>query len=297
MLGLWVVWCGVAEAAAPARPEFAETIIRSKGSDTLLPIISRWATRYQGETPAVGVEASGGGSGNGIAALINGHVDIAATSRPLRQHEIKQAVKRAGHQPMLHPVGMDALSIVVHPNNPLHGLSLKQLANIYMRDGEIARWSDLGVQVEGCAGQEILRIGRKNNSGSYFQFREGVMERGQHFHGQLERATSSEVVVQRVANAPCAIGYVGMGFVTSAVKTLCVSKEKGACIPPTAAHTLEKRYPLARHLYLVTLGEPKEAVKKYLNWILGPVGQEILQKAGFIPLPKGNKGAVLKEQF
>ncbi|MBF0095737.1 MAG: phosphate ABC transporter substrate-binding protein [Magnetococcales bacterium] len=297
MLGLWVMWCGLPLEAAPARPEFTETIIRSKGSDTLLPIISRWATRYQSETPAVALEASGGGSGNGIAALINGHVELAATSRPLRQHEIKQAVKRAGQHPMLHPVGMDALSIVVHPNNPLHGLSLKQLANIYMRDGKIERWSDLGVQVAGCDEQEILRIGRKNNSGSYFQFREEVMERGQHFHAQLERATSSEAVVQRVANAPCAIGYVGMGFVTSAVKTLCVSKEKGACIPPTAAHTLEKRYPLARYLYLVTLGEPSEAVKKYLNWILGPVGQEMLQKTGFIPMPKGNRGAVLKEQF
>ncbi len=277
--------------------ESAEEIIRSKGSDTLLPIVSSWAARYQAITPNVAVEASGGGSGNGIAALINGHVEIAATSRALRQHEVKQIVNRSGQQPMLHLVGMDAMSIIVHPDNPLHGLSLQQLAEIYVRDGEIERWSDLGVQVAGCSEQLIMRIGRKNNSGTYFEFREEVIGRGRHFHHQLERAESSSAMVRRVAKDPCAIGYVGMGFVTSAVKTLCLSKGKGPCVPPTPAYAMEKRYPLSRNLYLVTLGEPSEPVKKYLNWILAANGQEMLQKAGFIPVPKGNKGAVVKEQF
>uniref|UniRef100_UPI00187D22F1 PstS family phosphate ABC transporter substrate-binding protein n=1 Tax=Candidatus Magnetaquicoccus inordinatus TaxID=2496818 RepID=UPI00187D22F1 len=287
ILGIGLLLCGLYAEGYASSAEVAEETIRSKGSDTLLPIANRWAARYQAETAGVTVSASGGGSGNGIAALINGHVEIAASSRALRQNEIKQIVNRSGQQPKLFLVGMDALSIVVHPHNPLHGLSLSQLADIYRRDGEIERWSDVGVEVPGCSEQEIVRVGRKNNSGSYYEFREELLARGHHFHDQLERADNSEAMVQRVAKTPCAIGYVGMGFVTSEVKTLCISKDKGACIPPTAAYTLEKRYPLSRNLYLITLGEPAEPVRKYINWILGPVGQELLQKTGFIPVPKG----------
>ncbi len=271
--------------AAEGRTATIGGFIRTKGSDTLAAVSSRWAAQYQARTPGITVEAASGGSGNGIAALINGHVDIADTSRPLKTHEVRQILSRTGKQPVLFLVGLDALSVIVHPLNPLHGLSVKQLAEIYGRDGLIPHWENLGVVVPGCEDQEIVRISRKNNSGSYYEFREDVLKPGRHLNANLEYVDSSEAVVQRVARTPCAIGYVGMGRVTAAVKALCITSGKGPCVPPTAATALERRYPLTRNLYLVTLGPPNEVVKAYVQWILGPMGQDILQKSGFTPAP------------
>ena len=105
----------------------------------------------------------------------------------------------------------------------------------------------------------------------------------------MEFVATSEEVVQRVARTPCAIGYSGMGFVTAAVKTLCLTKGKGSCVPPTPSFALDKSYPLTRPLYMVTSGSPKDAVKDFLQWIVGPNGQEILRKFGFVPIPKSEE--------
>lgn len=269
--------------------ESSATTIRVKGSDTMREVSSRWAARYQAETPGVTVESAHGGSGNGIAALINGHVEIATTSRPLKSQEVRQIVSRSGKQPVMFLVGLDAISVVVHPLNPVHGLSIEQLAGIYGREGNMQQWSDLGVAVPGCENREIVRISRKNNSGTYYLFRQDLLKANAHFQINMAYAEGSEAVVRQVAQTPCAIGYVGMGFVTAAVKTLCITKKSGPCVPPTAASTLEKRYPLARNLYMVTLGPPDETVKKYVQWVLGPAGQEILKKSGFIPVPKSSQ--------
>ncbi|MEO5339792.1 MAG: phosphate ABC transporter substrate-binding protein [Magnetococcus sp. MYC-9] len=283
---LWPLLAGslVAEGrvVTPSSPD----TIRIKGSDTMAAVTARWAADYQAQTPGILLETTGGGSGNGVAALINGHVEIATTSRPLKSQEVRQIVNRSGKQPVLFMVGQDALSVVVHPLNPLHGLSMQQLAGIYGREGTVRRWKDLGVTVPGCEEREIVPISRKNNSGTYYLLREDLFKRHQHFQLGLEHVHTSSAVVQRVAQTPCAIGYVGMGFVTAAVKNLCISKGSGPCVPPTAASALEKRYPMARSLYMVTVGPPSDTVKGFLQWILGPAGQETLKKAGFIPAPK-----------
>ncbi len=145
---------------------------------------------------------------------------------------------------------------------------------------------DLGISVPGCEKRDIVRVSRKNNSGTHAFFRGEIFPRRQHFHINLEFVGNSEEVVQRVAQTPCAIGYSSMGFVTATVKTLCLTQGKGSCIPPTPAFALNKSYPLTRPLYMVTLGPPTEAVKDYLQWIVGPAGQEILRKFGFVPIPK-----------
>ncbi|MEO5352913.1 MAG: phosphate ABC transporter substrate-binding protein [Magnetococcus sp. XQGC-1] len=279
--------------AAEGRVSGTGSLIRSKGSDTMAVVSSRWAAAYQAQTPGITVESSGGSSGNGIAALINGHVDIALTSRPLKPQEVKQIVNRSGKQPLLVHVGLDALSVIVHPLNPLHGLSLQRLAEIYGRNGSMRRWKNMGVVVPGCEDRDIVRVSRKNNSGTYQLFRQDLFQKHQHFDHMMENVENSEAMVQRVAQTPCAIGYVGMGFVTAAVKTLCITKEGGSCVPPTPASAMEKRYPLTRTLYLVTLGSPSDLVKEYIRWILGPTGQEILQKSGFIPTPKTGRGEVV----
>lgn len=275
-------WATALESHFVDSPEY----IRIKGSDTMAALARQWAKTYQAKTPGVTLEMTASGSGRGIAALINGHVEIANSSRPLKSQEVRQMMRRSGKQPVVFVVGLDAVSVMVHPLNPLNGVSLKQLAEIYGRNGTIHHWRDLGVSVPGCETRDIVRISRKNNSGTYSFFRQDVFLKRRHFHINMTFVSNSETMVQRVAQAPCAIGYSGMGFVTATVKTLCIIKDEGSCVPPTAASALDKRYPLARPLYMVTLGTPKKAVKAYLEWVVGPVGQEILRKHGFIPIPK-----------
>lgn len=260
--------------------------IRVKGSDTMAALAQLWAQTYQSQTFGVTVDVAAGGSGNGIAALINGHVEIANTSRSLKSQEVRQMLRRFGKHPVVSTVGLDAVSVMVHPLNPLNGLSLQQLAEIYGRKGTIRSWEDLGVSVPGCEGRRIVRVSRKNNSGTYSFFRQDIFQKRRHFDLNMEFVGNSAAVVQHVARTPCAIGYSGMGFVTAMVKTLCIVKDNGPCVPPTTAFTLDKSYPLARPLYMVIMGPPKEAVKKYLQWVVGPAGQDILRKFGFIPIPK-----------
>lgn len=274
-------WISTAEGHFVESPGY----IRTKGSDTMARLARHLATVYQAQTPGVTMEVSAGGSGNGIAALINGHVEIANTSRALRSREVRQMFRRSKKQPVLFMVGMDAVSVVVHPLNPLNGISIKQLAGIYGRRGTIRHWSDLGVTVPGCEGREIVRVSRKNNSGTYVFFREHIFKKRQHFYSHMEFVGTSDAMVTQVARTPCAIGYSGMGFVTAAAKTLCIVEHDGPCVPPTPAFTLDKSYPLARPLYMVTSGSPVKEVEAYLRWVMGTDGQKILRKHGFIPAP------------
>ncbi|MBF0214726.1 MAG: phosphate ABC transporter substrate-binding protein, partial [Magnetococcales bacterium] len=211
------------------------------------------------QQPEIHFEVSGGGSGNGIAALINGHVEIAASSRPLRARELQLfSKKHPTIPPTSHTVARDAVTVVVHPSNPIHGVSLHQLTEIYSKGSQMMTWADLGVKVPGCPDQKVMPISRKNNSGTYLFFRQTILDKDEHFDPQMVSMDASDAVVNMVAQMPCAIGYSGMAFVTSAVKTLCVSKlheSNAPCVPPTIAATEEETYPLARSLYLFTLGE------------------------------------------
>ena len=274
-------WSSVVEGRYVESPGY----IRIKGSDTMAALAESWKNVYQSQTTGVTMEVSSGGSGNGIAALINGHVEIANTSRPLKSQEIRLMMRRSGKKPVVFMVGLDAVSVIIHPLNPLNGLSLKQLAEIYGRNGKIRRWSELGVKVPSCEDKEIIQVSRKNNSGTYSFFRRDIFPKRRHFHLNMEFVETSDAVVKRVTETPCAIGYSGMGFVTATVKTLCIIKNDGPCVPPTAAFTLDKSYPLARPLYMVTQGAPSDQIKRYLEWVTGPDGQEILRKSGFIPIP------------
>jgi phosphate transport system substrate-binding protein len=140
--------------------------------------------------------------------------------------------------------------------------------------------------VPGCPDQKVMPISRKNNSGTYLFFRQTILDKDEHFDPQMVSMDASDAVVNMVAQMPCAIGYSGMAFVTSAVKTLCVSKlheSNAPCVPPTIAATEEETYPLARSLYLFTLGEPNPVIQKFLEWIRTPEGSEILTRNGYIP--------------
>ncbi|MEO5331889.1 MAG: phosphate ABC transporter substrate-binding protein [Magnetococcus sp. YQC-5] len=267
----------------------ASVVIRVKGSDTLTKALKEFSYAYQKTSPHLRVEVTGGGTGNGIAALINGHVEIASASRPMRSREIQLLTKKhIGKSAIAHVVALDAVSVVVHASNPVNGLSLHQLMQIYGKNDHEARWSDFGVKVPGCPDQKITPLSRKNNSGTYVFFRQAILSKHEHFDSQLVSTDGSDTLIGKVAQTPCAIGYAGMAFITGQVKTLCIAKSPGAnapCVPPTAASTLDKSYPLSRSLYLYTLGEPQGEVKQFLDWVKGPEAREILLHTGYVPLP------------
>lgn len=265
-------------------------MIQNKGSDTMVNLAQAWAEGYRALKPEVGVAVSGGGSGTGIAALINGQVDIANASRDLEPDEAAQAKKNTGKDPVRHIVALDALAIIAHPSNPLTEIALPQVACIYGAAGTCAKWGDLSVEVPGCSDQEIVRASRQNNSGTYHYFREVVLGKKDFRLGSRDMNGSKEVV-DLVGHTPCAIGYTGIGYLTHHVKALCVTSEPGKpCQQPTPDNAISGAYPIARDLFMYTLGPPQGAVKDYLDWIVSDAGQAAVAKAGCIPVPKERRG-------
>ncbi len=231
------------------------------------------------------MEVSGGGSGTGIAALINGTVDIANCSRQIKPEEAERARNNTGEEPVETVVGYDAMAVYVHKDNPLDEISVEQLAQIYGEDGTFTAWSQLGVTLPGGAKDEIIRISRQSNSGSYHYFREAVLGKKRDFKLGSRDMHGSKDVVELVANTPGAIGYSGMGYRTDQVKVLRIAQNaEEPAREPTVAAALDGSYPLARPLMMYTLGPPTGPVKQYLDWILSPTGQKILQDCGYVPL-------------
>jgi phosphate transport system substrate-binding protein len=263
-----------------------KTVIQDTGSDTMVNLAQAWAEEYASVEPSVSVEVSGGGSGTGIAALSAGTVDIANCSRKFEPEEIETAKKQTGKTPRELMVGFDALAIYINKSNPLDEITIAQLAEIYGEGGKITKWSQLGVKMPDGADQ-IICVSRQSNSGTYFYFREAILGKGKDFRLGTRDMQGSKDVVELVTNTPSAIGYSGMGYNTPAVKQLRVSKAAGQpAYPPTVETTLNHTYPIARPLFMYTLGEPGGAVKKYLDWVLSDAGQKVVLESGYVPLPK-----------
>jgi phosphate transport system substrate-binding protein len=258
-------------------------VIQNKGSDTLVNVAQAWAEAYQLIDPVTVVAVSGGGSGTGIAALINGTVDIANASRAIMDKEFKLA-KQNGQNPVQHVVGYDALAVYLHPDNPIRTLSIEQLARIYGDGGNALLWTDLGVEVPGCQGQTIVVVSRQNNSGTYAYFREIVMGEGDFRLGTRDMHGSKDVV-DLVENTPCAIGYSGLAYVTEHTRMACIETVSGQeCVSPSVATASDGSYPIARPLFMYTNGEPTGVVQKYMDWIKSSDGQCIIQAKGYAPL-------------
>ena len=259
--------------------------IQNAGSDTMVNLAQAWAESYASLEQKISVEVSGGGSGTGIAALINGTVDIANCSRSMKPSEIDKAVQNTGKEPKEFIVGFDALAVYVHKENPLEKISLQQLADIYGEQGQMTTWSKLDIQYAACKSDEIIRVSRQSNSGTYVYFREAILGKTGDFKLGSRDLHGSKDVVELVANTPCAIGYSGMGYATDHVKMLKVSKKDGEqAAGPSVENTLNGTYPIARPLYIYSLGEPSGHIKKYLDWILSEAGQSIVSKSGYVPV-------------
>lgn len=261
-------------------PGGQQSTIRAEGSDTMVNLAQAWAETYHGKRADVSVQVLGGGSGVGIASLLNGTCDMANASRKMKDEELQSAVERHGVEPVEHIVGYDALAVYVHKDNPIDSISLTELAEIYGEGGETTNWS----QIEGGADLEITRVSRQNNSGTYAYFREAVLGKERDYKlGSIDQSGSKDVVAL-VSKTPGAIGYSGMGYATPEVKMLKISQEKGGSgAAPTVENAVSGSYPITRPLHIYTLGEPEGIVAEYLEWIMSGEGQDVVGELGYVP--------------
>ena len=258
------------------------TTIENKGSDTIVNLALAWAERYQGEHPDIRISVTGGGSGTGLAALINGTVDLANASRQIKAEEISQAESN-GIQPVEYVIARDAIAIIVHPDNPVNELTLQQISDIY--SGRISNWKEVGGE-----DRPIVRLSRETNSGTHVYFLETVLRLGKKddktlFSMNTLLLPSSEGIISEVRQNPNAIGYDGLGYVPADVKKIAVAKSAGeAAVLPSVDTVNDGTYPIARDLYMYTAGEPTGILKTYLEWILSPEAQQIVFDLGFVPV-------------
>ncbi|MFN8386544.1 MAG: phosphate ABC transporter substrate-binding protein [Anaerolineales bacterium] len=256
--------------------------IENKGSDTIVNLALAWAEQYQNENADVRISVTGGGSGTGIAALINGTVGIANASRSIKEEEIAKA-KSNSVNPVEHIIARDAIAVIVNPENPVSELTLQQLSDIY--SGKINNWMEVGGE-----DRPIVRLSRETNSGTHVYFLETVLRLGDKenktlFSTDTLLLPSSEGIILEVRQNPNAIGYDGLGYVPHDLKMIAIAKEDGgAYVLPSIPTVNDKSYPIARDLYMYTDGEPTGIVKDYLDWILSDEAQEIVAKLGFVPV-------------
>ncbi|MCL4561454.1 MAG: phosphate ABC transporter substrate-binding protein [Chloroflexi bacterium] len=279
-----LIGCAAGQAATPSAgtPALEAAYIENKGSDTIVNLALAWAERYQELHSEIRISVTGGGSGTGIAALINGTVDIANASRQISPEEIKEAGAK-GIKPVEFVIARDAIGVIVNPKNPVKQLTLPQISAIYK--GEITNWKEVGGE-----DRPIVRLSRETNSGTHVYFLETVVRLGSStdksiFSPDTLLLPSSEGIIAEVRDNPNAIGYDGLGYITPEVKTLGVAKDdRSPFVLPSVATVNSNQYPIARDLYMYTGKPPEGAVKTYLDWILSPEAQKIVQELGFVPI-------------
>ncbi len=256
--------------------------IENKGSDTIVNLALAWAEYYQELNPEVRISVTGGGSGTGIAALINGTVDIANASRQIKSEEI-EAAQANGTNPVEFVIARDAIAVIVNPENPVRQLTLAQISDIY--SGVINNWQEVGGE-----DRPVVRLSRETNSGTHVYFLEEVLRLGEVNNTTLFATNtllmpSSEGIGVEIRQNPNAIGYDGLGYVTDEMKVIAVARSPGEnYIFPSAETVNNGQYPIARDLYMYTNGEPTGVVKTYLDWILSSESQTIVSELGFVPV-------------
>jgi len=249
---------------------YADSNITICGSTTVLPVATRAAEEFMDMHEDVSISIRGGGSGVGIAALIDGRIDIADASRPIKTKELKVARER-GINPVANVIANDGIAVVVHPNNTVTELDITAVKAIYT--GEIANWKELG-----GPSMPIVVVSRDVASGTFEVFKKLVLRGAKVKDGALMLA-SNKAVATTVAQTPGAIGYIGLGFLSEDVKAL---KIEG--VTPSPETVKSEEYKLARPLFMYTNGKPKGLVKNFINFILSPQGQAIVKEVGYVPV-------------
>jgi phosphate transport system substrate-binding protein len=237
----------------------------------VLPIAQKVAEAYMKVDPSVKISVSGGGSGNGIKALIDGTTDIADSSRFIKDEEVKAAVEK-GTYPVPFAIAYDSIIPIVHPSNPVKNLTVNQLKAIY--SGEVKNWKEVG-----GPDKEIVIISRDTSSGTYEVWEVKILK-GTKVAPEALLQASNGAVAQAVAKNKYAVGYIGLGYINESVKPLTVNGIKGS-----EKTTLNGTYPISRPLYMFTRGWPTGDALNFINYVLNPQkGQKYVKEAGFVPL-------------
>ena len=284
-VGSLIGGCAGRPAAAADAGTSRTRAIQNKGSDTMVNLALAWAEAYRKVKPDLDIAVTGGGSGTGIAALINGTVDIANASREMKDNEIADAQKN-GIDPVEHTVAVDALAIIVNKQNPVSQLTIDQLSDIFT--GRIANWKEVGGD-----DASIVLVSRETNSGTHVYFLEEVVRKGDKenkdvFAPQTLLMPSSVGITSEVQRNPHAIGYDGLGYVdTETEKLIAVATDASSpYVLPSVETGADGTYPISRGLYMYTTGAPNTDIDDYLAWIRGPDGQKIVANLGFVPIPQ-----------
>ncbi len=262
-LSLLILGCGIP-------PSSTRPIVRIKGSDTMLPLTKLWAEEFMRQHPGVSVYTEGGGTEDGIKALIQGKIDISTASRPMRPEEARGLAERQSSLGYSFLVAKDALSVFVHPENPARDLSLKQLRDIFT--GRVINWKEVGGR-----DQPIMVIIRPPNSGTYLYFQEHVLE-GQAYASSAQTLPTNPSVVNAIAAHANAIGYGGFAFERSVVHC----QVEG--VVPSEENVRKDVYPITRYLHLYTRDTPRGYSKQFIDWVISPAGQQVVRKAGYFPI-------------
>lgn len=274
-----VSFAACAGCARPAEDAASSSLVTVKGSDTMVHLVSQWSEGFMAAHPDLSVSVTGGGSGTGIAALINGTTDICMASRDIKEEELELAGQQ-GLTPREHAVALDGIVVVVNPQNPIDQLTVEQLAKIFT--GEYQNWNQAG-----GPDQPILVTSRESSSGTYVFFQEHVLNKKDYTpSARLMPATSG--IIQAVSADAGAIGYVGLGYAEEAkgeVKTISVKPdESSAAVAPSEETVISGDYPISRPLFLYTKDAPSAATQAFVDYCLGPEGQETVRGAGYVPV-------------
>lgn len=259
------------EATGESATELEGTI-NVQGSDTMLNIGTAWAEAFMDENPMVEVSIQGGGSGTGIAALINGTVDLANSSRDIKDEEVEEATAK-GLDVVEHEVAIDGIAVVVNPANGVEDLTMDQLGKIYR--GEITNWKDVG-----GADRNIVLLSRDSSSGTYEYFKEEVVGTDAEYAAAAKLLPSTQAIVDETIANEAAIGYIGLGYLTDDVKVVAIDGVKAS-----VESAMDGSYEISRYLYMYSNGQPAGIMKAFLDWILSAEGQTIVTDEGFVPLP------------
>lgn len=263
-----------------AAPE--STTLTIKGSDTMVILAQRWAEGFMAANAGMTLQVSGGGSGTGIAALINGTADVANASRPMKDRERAQVLERRGGEAHETRVALDALAVYVQTASPIQSLTIPQIRGIFR--GQITNWNQVG-----GPDHEIILYSRENNSGTYAYFKEHVLEE-MDFAANVQTLPGTAAVINAISRDPNGIGYGGIAY-SAGVRAIAVAPEGGTPIEPTMQNATNGAYPLARFLYLYTPGEPSPLARRYIDFVLSPAGQGVVEGVGFYPLPRAGAAA------
>jgi len=254
------------------------TALTVKGSDTMVILGQKWAETYMKEHPGISIQVTGGGSGTGIAALINGSTDLCNASRPMKDKEKEEVKTKRGAPAVETKVALDALAVYVNDKNPVKEMDLDQLKKIYR--GEVKNWKDIG-----GPDKKIVLYGRENNSGTYGYFKEHVLE-NKDFAPEVQTLAGTSAVASAVKGDEAGIGYGGIAYATG-IRLLAVKKTKDSpAVEPKLETAKDGSYPISRYLYIYTAGEPQGLAKDFITWTISEAGQKVVNDVGYFPLPK-----------